>query len=346
MNTFSLNDLLDVDLLASHVENGFVTKRTHDELDLSIYNYSPLTDVLNNWDSVTMKTRGLIVNSENMVVARSFDKFFNYSQLTRKNVDLNLTEQGTIMSKEDGSLGIAFVYNGLWHVSTRGSFHSDMAKHATKIMREKYSDTPYDGFSLLVEIVYPEGRIVQDYNGLDDLVLLGGMKACGQWIHPESIVYAGHRGDIFRGSLNDVLNFPDPQDTSEGFVFRYDNGFMVKVKHPSYLELHKAKYNTSKKEVFTMLKDNTFDSYLETIPDEFRDIVRKHEREIMSTYASLCARVDMELSKLTPQNSRKDTVLEINRVVDKDLIPLVIENVFRPEFFRDTVFRYMKKRKM
>ena len=146
--------------------------------------------------------------------------------------------------------------------------------------------------------------------------------------------------------MNDVLDFPDPQDTSEGFVFRYDNGFMVKVKHPSYLELHKAKYNTSKKEVFTMLKDNTFDSYLETIPDEFRDIVENHEREIMSTYASLCARVDMELSKLTPQKSRKDTVLEINRVVDKDLIPLVVESVFRPEFFRDTVFRYMKKRKM
>lgn len=345
-NTVFLEDVLDTDLLESHVKNGLVTKREHEEHDLVIYNYSPLVDVLNMWDDVTMKTRGLIVNSENMVVARGFDKFFNHNQLLRKNVDLSLTEQGTIMSKEDGSLGIAFVYDGQWHVSTRKSFHSDMAKHATKLMRKKYNDTPYEGFSLLMEIVYPEGRIVQDYHGLDDLILLGGMKACGQWIHPDNIVYAGHRGNVSRGNLLDVLTTPDPKDTSEGFVFRYDNGFMLKVKHPSYLELHKAKCGISKNAVFEMLKKNTLTSYLETIPDEFHEVVRNFEREIMSAHENLCARVDMELLKLTPQETRKETVLEINRVVDKELIPLVIEKVMNPEFFHTTVLRYMKKRKM
>ena len=323
-----LSDLFNVDKLSDHLDNNMVTKRDHLIHDLSVFNYSPNAEFSRLWDDVTLKTRGLIANSENRVIARAYDKFFNLGQLVSDGRELDFNVEGTIMSKEDGSLGIAFKYNNEWIVSTRGSFNSEAAIHATKLMRKKYNDTPYNGHSLLVEIVFPKNRIVQDYNGLDDLILLGGMTNNGLWVHPDNIEYTGARATITRGTLNDVINLPDPNDTSEGFVFRYDNGLMVKIKHDSYLELHKAKFNLTPKKVFKHLQNETFDDFVKNLPDEFQDNALEFKNSIMDKF-NMEKEIILDLVSEVPENlNRKDTVNFINNNVGNKYAGFVIRKFY------------------
>lgn len=48
--------------LEAAVENGDVTKRSHPDLPLFIYNYSPEVQYSKKWNSVTLNCRGLILD--------------------------------------------------------------------------------------------------------------------------------------------------------------------------------------------------------------------------------------------------------------------------------------------
>src|SRR6185369_15422771 len=119
--------------------------------------------------------------------ARPFAKFFNHGQPGAPGIDL--TEPVAVSDKADGSLGILYPDGAGWAVATRGSFASDQARHATALLATRYPDfTPPPGLTVLFEIIYPANRIVLDYQGLDDLVLLGAVDiATGRSFGPEAV---------------------------------------------------------------------------------------------------------------------------------------------------------------
>jgi hypothetical protein len=64
----------------------------------------------------------------------------------------------------DGSLGILFYYEDEWIMATRGSFTSDQAIKGLEIVKNNYFlDAFLREYAYLVEIIYPENRIVVDY---------------------------------------------------------------------------------------------------------------------------------------------------------------------------------------
>ncbi|NMO56036.1 hypothetical protein HH310_33255 [Actinoplanes sp. TBRC 11911] len=173
-----LADILDPVELTTAVENGHVRIQHHPSLPFLIYNYTEACQYAGAWTPVTLACRGLIVDAGGRVVARGFEKFFNHDQPQAPRLDPAAAVRVT--DKADGSLGIVYHDGTGWAVATRGSFASDQAVHATKVLRTKYPDfVPPDGLTVLVEIIYPENRIVIDYAGLDDLVLLGAVEVAG-----------------------------------------------------------------------------------------------------------------------------------------------------------------------
>lgn len=317
-----LNETLDVNLLNDHIENKLVFVNHDPNSDLRIYKYTKTTPIFQAWDDVTMQTRGLIVDSEDNIIARGFNKFFNLGEHDKDTVDFD--SEGTIMPKVDGSLGIAYFYNGDWNVSTAGSFASDQAIHATKLFRDRYADTPVvDGLTLLFEIVYPDNKIVTDYGDLDDLILLGGTKIDGSWVSPDSIDFSGRKVSLDRGTLQDVLDTQDPNDGSEGFIFRSDDGMIYKIKFPSYLKLHRAKFSLSPRKVWESIVDNNFDDYLLILPDEFHNDALGYRDNILRDFSEVLAKVESAGSKI-PDGNRKDKAIWINNNVDSDIRSLVL----------------------
>ena len=150
---------MKLETLNKYYEDGWLIKQTHPTLPLTIWNYSQTTQYEAKWDDVTLMCRGLVTMDETgEVVARPFKKFFNIEEGKH-----TPTDQYDVYKKMDGSLIIAFYFQGGWIFASRGSFSSDQARAASKLFYKEYNsagmntDTTY-----LFEYTSPWNRIVVD----------------------------------------------------------------------------------------------------------------------------------------------------------------------------------------
>lgn len=167
------DEIIDLQQLRQHVDNGYVKENFHTTEPYAIYNYTPRCVYDSYWDDTTMLCRGLILDIETgSVVARPFEKFFSPREV---NVSYTVLERDHfVYDKADGSLGILYSrQDGTPAIATRGSFSSVQALRATAILHEKYPDLKVPtGYTALFEIIYPSNRIVVDYGDKEDLILL------------------------------------------------------------------------------------------------------------------------------------------------------------------------------
>jgi RNA ligase len=253
----NLYDLFTAEDLAAAIADRLVRRQTHPDDDrYAILNYTDQAAYDEAWGPVTLACRGLIV-FEDTIVGRPWPKFFNYGQAQAPAMDLDdLVE---VTDKQDGSLGIMYPGpDGAWAIATRGSFASPQAVHATGVLRDRYLPVwrPIDGWTYLWEIVFPANRIVLDYAGLDDLVLLGAVhtdtgEAAGpdfdtDWPGPRTVTFPA-------ATLGDALAL-EPRPNAEGIVVRHlSTGALVKIKQADYVALHRIITNTSSRRLWEHL---------------------------------------------------------------------------------------------
>lgn len=246
----TLDDVFDPIDLAQAIDGGYVRTQRHPELDLGIYNYTERAVHTKTWTPVTKACRGLIAdNTTGEVLARPFAKFWNTTEHTDAELAALAAEPVEVWEKVDGSLAVLYSVPGAadshpYAIATRGSFTSVQAQHATEVLRKRYPDyVPPAGVTVLFEIIYPENRIVVDYAGLDDLVLLGGVDIATGRSVPFAELRAGWPGPAVKrypySSLAEALAAPELPNL-EGYVIRFvDSDVRVKAKFADYVRLHR-----------------------------------------------------------------------------------------------------------
>lgn len=145
-----------LETLEKYYNEGWLYKQTHPTLDLTIWNYSAKTQYERNWDSITLMCRGLVTNSNGIVIARPFEKFFNYEEVVNgwKGEKLIPDEPFDVYKKMDGSCIICFFYNDEWICATRGSFISEQSQEAMR-MKSNYPIENLDKQKTYIfEIIY------------------------------------------------------------------------------------------------------------------------------------------------------------------------------------------------
>jgi RNA ligase len=282
----------DLEILNQYVTDGWVERNDHPSFPISIYNYSRKTQYEGKWDEITKQCRGLILDKEGNVVAKSFDKFFNYEELTLKDIP----EEGfEVFEKLDGSLGILFWYQGKWILASKGSFTSDQAIKGRQILNEKYNvEVLPKGYTTVVEIIYPENRIVCDYGSDEVLVVLSMVSnASGKELDYESMMSFNDVSGIpvvkkYDGIKNyDTLKSSIGNDR-EGYVVRFKNGFRMKIKGEEYVRLHRILTGFSNVSVWEYLKEKkNFQELLNKVPDEFDLWVKETAKDLTIRYENI-----------------------------------------------------------
>lgn len=276
---FGLNDMRK---LNEYVREGWVTTRNHPELPYLIYNYSKKTTYEQHWDDITETARGVIVNYDTgKVVARPLRKFYNWEE--PRGHHPHADTRVTAFDKLDGSLGILYpdpAQRFGYAVATRGSFVSDQAVWATKWLNDQ-DEFPWKlrgglrhEFTPLVEIIYPDNRIVLDYGNRESLVYLGEVaieKGEFTWF-PED--WNGeHAAIIYDGPARNLDLFAR-RDNAEGVVvYDWTARKHVKLKQQDYLELHKLVSGLNERSVYEALRhqdDTHWDDWIRKIPEEFQ----------------------------------------------------------------------------
>ena len=283
---------LDIEILNRYIADGWVVKNDHPTFPISIYNYSRATQYEGKWDEITKQCRGLILDREGNVVAKSFNKFFNYEELTLKDIPEETFE---VFEKLDGSLGILFWYQGKWILASKGSFVSDQSIKGGQILKEKYNvEVLPKGYTTVVEIIYPKNRIVCDYGSDEVLVVLSMISnATGKELDYDSML-----------SINDVSGMPvikkydgiQNYDTlktligkdREGYVIRFKNGFRMKIKGEEYVRLHRILTGFSNVDIWEYLKDGKdLNELLDRVPDEFDIWVKETVRDLVVRFENI-----------------------------------------------------------
>jgi RNA ligase len=334
----------DLEILNQYVKDGWVERNDHPSLPISIYNYSRKTQYEGKWDDITLKTRGLVLDTEGNVIAKSFDKFFNYEELVgNKWVESKIpNEPFEVFEKMDGSLGILFNYNNEWILATKGSFTSKQAIRGMEILKKYRYEKLIKGFTYLFEIIYPENRIVCEYD-FEDLILLAVVDNKDGYelrIHDDNIHLEGIR---FRNLYNNlgfkvVKKYDGVRDYSElkskilqnaeGFVIKFESGLRMKIKGEEYVRLHKILTELSTYDIWEHLKNcKDVMELVEKVPDEFDKWVKEQVRALKYGHFAVsgyCGKAHDyfrygKYSDVDPEPSKKEFAEHLKKVVDPNL---------------------------
>lgn len=295
-----LEDIVDRALLEQMIAERYVKVEHHPSEPLRIFNYTAKTQFDKVWNDVTRVCRGLIVDADDFVVARPFAKFFNHGE-----VELRSSGPVEVTDKMDGSLGILYPTANGFALSTRGRFDSEQARHATALFRERYADrfSPEPGVTYLFEIIFPENRIVVDYDDLDDLVLLAAIdNATGRTMQSSNtgVPWPGPAAETFTyPTLADALA-ADPRPNAEGLVVRFlEEDNRLKIKQSDYVRLHRLVTDVSERRVWEVLSESgSVDDWLENVPDELYTFVTAARDDLRSQHAALTTAVEVAYQQL------------------------------------------------
>lgn len=191
---------INKELLNEMLNGGFVVESKHPSLDIYLYNYTRKCTYEKMWNEVTLLCRGLVLDKNKNIVALPLRKFFNYEEYGTEIIENELRgKKYHVYDKVDGSCGILVEYEGNYMIATRGSFESEQAIWATKLLNEKYLDKvktlDTDNYTYVFEIVYNNATLTDIVVELDT----GETRK----YHEYSLVKTKNRGLIHAKDLNE-----------------------------------------------------------------------------------------------------------------------------------------------
>lgn len=294
------------------VEQGYLKKQISPCCKLILYDYTDKTTYERYWNEHTINNRGMVYElSTGKVVARPFPKFFNWSELDKKEQQRLLSLNSfTATSKEDGSLGIIYFYDGEWRVNTRGSFNSDQAIKAKSMLKNMMKHA-YKSLTYLVEIIYPENRVVVDYGSFEGLIQIGTYEtSTGREIYTSGSPFDDSASIAYFNNIEELQSYIKTLTyNEEGYVVRFSDGTRVKFKGDEYLKMHRIVTRLSPLVLWENMKDGEVDkSFLMSIPEEFRKeyeeiahlLKVKYNNEldhIYQSYLELSCRLNLNTAK-------------------------------------------------
>lgn len=218
-------------------------------------------------------------------------------------------------------LGILYRHAGGFGVATRGSFAGPQARWATEFVRRFDLGGLPENLTLLFEIIYLGSRIVVDYGGREDLVLLGVRdRFTGEDWFVERVAELGAAFGLT--TVRPVATIDDLAEmltasarlgpSQEGWVVRCADGRRWKVKGDAYRQLHRLLSHVSERAVLDAIAGGTIDELLGAVPDYYRATVQgwreRVERKATEKLDKLATIFDE-----APKATRKDFALWVTR---------------------------------
>jgi RNA ligase len=251
--------------------------------------FPPVTD-LNS--AIRRECRGLLFDLEGNLISRPLHKFFNVNQVDETQAHkIDLDQPHVILEKLDGSFIRPLPAAGAYRLSTKMGI-TDVSRQAEGWLKNRPN---YDKFirSCIASDITPifewcsrQQKIVVDYPE-DRLVLI----AARNNIFGNYVGIHGLRGlaeafelDLVREykgtteSMEALLAETRDMEGGEGWIIRWDNGHMVKMKGHWYLTRHRAKDSIGReKDTIAMLLADELDDVKPVISPEDRGSLEKFE---------------------------------------------------------------------
>lgn len=244
--------------------------------------------------------RGLIFDKHGNLISRPFQKFFNVNEREETQTQhIDFTKPHRILEKLDGSMIRPLRIGNDWRLGTKMGI-TDVAMQAEAYIADKPHFVKFfdfceklgeNGVTPIFEWLSRQQRIVIDYQ-VDELVLLAVRdNLTGEYYVYEMLEKISREFDIgivrqFPGnmqSMQELIDYTRNQEGIEGFIVKFDDGMMVKIKGDWYVQIHKAKDQIGReKNLIAMLLDNNVDDVKPFLLQDDLDRLDKFEHEFFA----------------------------------------------------------------
>lgn len=305
--------------------------------------------------------RGIKFDLDGQLIQKPYHKFHNLNEkedYQLENIDWSMPH--TILEKLDGSMIVPIYHekNDGFRLTTKMGI-TDVAMKAEVFLAEsnKYwtflRDMHEAGLTPMFEWFSKENRIVVHYP--EPFLILTGVRETisGQYLRYEQIEklsekydlpcvkfsYSGKKTQDFLESVVDMVGI-------EGFIVRFDDGHMVKVKSLDYMKKHNSKeYVQSERQVVKMVLDNTFDDLYVNLDPEDKLTADKYAANLAHGIRALGAVYEREFSYIKTMDKR-DFAVSHSKAYD----PLIQKAMFSMfdgraaiDLAQKTIVKYVNK---
>lgn len=211
-------------------------------------------------------------------------------------------------------LGVIYRNNGQYAISTRGRFDSGAAIWATQFLNDHFDLTGLENeLTLIFEIVNPSIRVIVDYEGLEDIILLAARnRFTGEYIEIDKLCEIAARYNFNLPAMYSLSTIDEIVEASklldenaEGYVVEYEDGSRWKIKGDRYRHISRLVINLNFRNTVRAMRDGVMDAYLDLIPTEFMVYVDRWIAKIETYKADIINYMKDILASL-PEETRND----------------------------------------
>lgn len=291
--------------------------------------------------NIRRECRGIIFDTATGdIIRRPFHKFFNVNEReeTQDHV-VDLSRPHAILEKLDGSMIAPFIVNGqmIWGTKMGAT---DVAEPVDDFatLNEEYGIfarfTISRGYTPIFEWCSRKQRIVLDYK--EDQLILTGIRdlTTGRYMSYDLMVAhaEAYRIPVVRfafkthNEMKDFVQHVRDLEDLEGFVVRFDDGHMLKLKCDWYVQIHRAKEKILQdRNIVELILDEKLDDVKAHLPQEDRDRLTVFEAHFNSAYADVVYMLANDLDWIREENiDRKTFAIEHVKTYRDPYIPTLI----------------------
>lgn len=218
----------------------------------------------NTFDSPqAAECRGIVFDRNGNVAARPLHKFFNLGEKGETVDSLDWSRVTRVMDKADGSMINTVWLDGKLWLKSKKSFNNKQVEMAWEWLRRpenrdllaNCNTLAFYGWTVIFELVSPSNRIVVAYPETQMYLLHVRSNYTGEYLSRYFL------GELLHGTCRHVGHLPTDEarwaveqsapelTNAEGYVLQFDDGNMVKVKSPWYLQLHRTVSFTRERDI-------------------------------------------------------------------------------------------------
>ena len=252
--------------------------------------------------NIRRECRGIIFDTATGdIIRRPFHKFFNVNEReeTQDHV-IDLSQSHAILEKLDGSMIAPFIVDGqmIWGTKMGAT---DVAKPVEAFVEAHSEYRIYAKFMLsrgytpIFEWCSRKQRIVLDYS--EDQLILTAVRdlVSGRYVSRDLMMINAENYNIpvvrtwdiglemDNKTMKSFIGYVRDLEDREGFVVRFSDGHMIKLKCDWYVQIHKAKEAILQdRNIVELILDDKLDDIKAHLPAEDRDRLTYFESQINS----------------------------------------------------------------
>ena len=213
------------------------------------------------------QVRGHVYDAQGHIVARPFDKFFNWQEDL---CEIDWSKPYEVYEKLDGFLLIVYFYNGSWRINSSGAFSSEHSKWAISfILTDEFKKVADRTITYCFEGLTSQNRIVLEYPE-DKVILLGArVTDTGEHLDKKDLRISGlFEHPVDYGYISETELKTLDVVGHEGFVIYQENRPVGKIKFENYVKLHSFVTRVSHRKIWEAWCTGELDTLVKNTPDE------------------------------------------------------------------------------